>query len=56
MRRFAIELTRREPHHYFPAEPLRQAMLAARKRRPDPVFWASFASFGFPNMVWSAPE
>lgn len=34
---------------HAPAEALRQAMLEVRRRRPDPVEWASFVIFGTPQ-------
>lgn len=33
---------------YFPAEPLRKAILATKQKYPDPSRWASFAVFGVP--------
>lgn len=38
-----------EPHTFFPCEPLRQAMLEYRKKRPEPIFWAPFSAFGVPD-------
>lgn len=36
------------PSNFFPAEPLRKAILATKKRYADPSKWASFAVFGVP--------
>lgn len=33
---------------FFPADPLRKAILATRQKFPDPSKWASFAVFGVP--------
>jgi CHAT domain-containing protein len=33
---------------FFPADPLRKAILATKKKYPDPSQWASFAVFGVP--------
>jgi CHAT domain-containing protein len=52
MTRFAAALSRPEPFTFFPAEALRQAMLETRKTHPDPAHWASFATFGVPNVLW----
>lgn len=35
-------------HKFFPAEPLRKAILATKQKYPDPSRWASFAVFGVP--------
>lgn len=34
--------------NFFPAEPLRKAILATKKKYPDPSKWSSFALFGVP--------
>jgi CHAT domain-containing protein len=52
MSRFAQALSRPEPFAFFPAEALRQAMLQTRKTHPDPAHWASFTTFGVPNVLW----
>jgi len=33
---------------FFPAEPLRKAILSTKEKYPDPSKWASFAVFGVP--------
>lgn len=44
MNRFIYHL--QEKHNFTPSEPLRLAMLDARKKFPSPAQWASFAVFG----------
>jgi CHAT domain-containing protein len=53
MGHFARQLATTRRYRFFPAEAVREAMLEARKIRPNPVFWASFATFGLPNVLWN---
>ena len=46
MRRFLMYI--QTESKFFPAEPLRKAIIAAKKKYPDPSKWASFAVFGVP--------
>ena len=46
MQHFLFNITK--PEIYFPAEPLRKAILATKEKYPDPSMWASFAVFGIP--------
>jgi len=39
-------------HEFFPAGALRRAMLNGRQRNSNPMLWASFITFGFPNVIW----
>jgi CHAT domain-containing protein len=46
MRQFIIQM--QFSSKYFPAEPLRKAILATKKKFNDPSKWASFSVFGVP--------
>jgi CHAT domain-containing protein len=48
MQSFIRHLQSNDPN-MMPAEALRQSMMEVKKRRPQPMQWASFVLFGTPR-------